>query len=139
MGSSQDAGRSWDRTVLPEAPDVGGRRQSSLRPNLVAGPGYVLVTLRLLDDVGRNATMGSAFAVSTDGGHHWARPRAVNDVRWPASDLGGVTNGAGLRERAEVTTDGDVLWAYGDARLGARSGAGRTAIFATRITVAPSQ
>lgn len=138
VGSSQDSGRSWKRTVLPEAPDVSARRQSSLRPNLVAGPGYVLVTVRLLDDVGKDATMGTAFALSTDGGRHWEHPRAVNDVRWRAADLGGVTNGAGLRERAEVTADGDVLWAYGDARLGARSGAGRTAIFATRITVAPS-
>ena len=138
VGSSHDAGRSWTRTVLPGAPEVAGRRQSSLRPNLVASPGYVLVTMRLLDDVDRYATMGTAFAVSTDGGRHWARPRAVNDVRWHAADLGGVVNGAGLRERAEVTADGDVLWAYGDARLGARSGVGRTAIFAARITVAPS-
>ena len=135
VGRSDDAGRSWTLTVLPPARDVAGRPQSSLRPNLVAGAGYVLVTMRLLDDVGRDATIGTAVAVSTDGGRHWARPRPVNDVRWRAADLGHVVNGAGLRERAESTADGDVLWAFGDARLGARSGAGSTAIFATRIRV----
>ena len=79
--------------------------------------------------------MGTAFAVSTDGGRTWGRPRAVNGTRWHAADLDGVVNGAGLRERAEVTAGGDVLWAYGDARLGARSGLGRTAVFATRVRI----
>jgi hypothetical protein len=47
-----------------------------------------------------------------------------------------VVNGAGLRERAERTADGDVFWAYGDTRLARRIGAGSTAIFATRISLA---
>lgn len=138
VARSDDAGRSWTRTVLPEAADVTGHRQSSLRPNLVAGRGYLLVTMRLLDDAGRNATMGAAFAVSTDEGRHWTRPRPLNEVRWRTADLGGVVNGPGLRERAEMTADGDVLWAFGDARLAAGAGPGTTAIFVARIRVSPA-
>lgn len=133
VGRSDDGGRSWTSTVLPAAANVAGRRQSSLRPNLVAGPGYVLVTVRLLDDIGSDATIGAAVAVSTDGGRRWTRPQAVGDARWRAADLGGVVNGAGLRERAEVTASGAVLWAFGDARLAARSRPGRTAIFAAVV------
>jgi len=132
VGASHDRGRTWTYTTLGSAPDLHGRRQSSLRPNLVAGAGYVVVTMRLLDDVSRRATMGLAFAVSSDGGRSWGRPRHIGTTRWWASDLGGVVNGAGLRERAERTTDGDVFLAYGDARLAGRE-PGKTAIFGTRI------
>ena len=132
VGVSRDRGRTWTYTTLEPAIEVRGYRQSSLRPNVVAGPGYVAVTMRLLDDAARNATMGLAFAVSTDGGRSWGRPRAVGMTRWRASDLGGVVNGVGLRERAERTSDGDVFWVYGDARL-ARRAPGKTAIFGTRI------
>jgi hypothetical protein len=111
--------------------------QSTLRPNLVAGPGFLVVTMRTLDDDARAATMGTAFAVSTDGGLAWTRPRPASDIRWRTTDLDGVTNGVGLRERAELTADGGVIWAYGDGRLARTGKAGRTAIFATRIMVAP--
>jgi hypothetical protein len=134
VGSSRDRGRTWSYTALPAPSDVHGRRQSSLRPNLIAGPGYVVVTLRLLDDVARAATVGLAFSVSHDGGRSWGPPQRVGATRWRASDLGGVVNGVGLRERAERLADGDVFWAYGDARL-AHGAAGRTAIFGTRITL----
>ena len=61
------------------SPDAGSRAcdRTSSRAQVIS-----LVTMRLLDDVDRYATMGTAFAGSTDGGRHWARPRAVNDVRW---------------------------------------------------------
>ena len=134
LGRSDDGGRSWTTTVLPAAADIAGRRQSSLRPNLVAGPGYVLVTMRLLDDVGRDATLGAAVAVSTDGGRRWTRPRPLGDTRWRAASLGGVVNGVGLRERAELTAAGAVVWAFGDARLAGGSKPGRTAIFATVVS-----
>ena len=137
VGSSFDRGRTWSYTTLPAATAIEGRRQSSLRPNLVAGPGYILVSMRLLDDVPRDATMGVAFSVSTDGGRTFATPRRVGATRWLAADLGGVVNGAGLRERAERTADDDVFWAYGDARL-ARRLPGRTAIFGARIRLTPS-
>lgn len=133
LGRSTDGGRTWSISTLPGARRVDSRRQSSLRPNLVAGPGYVLVTVRLLDDVRVGATMGTAYALSSDGGVTWVRPTRVNDVRWRAANLDRVVNGAGLRERAERTADGDVVWVYGDGRLARGAKAGRTAIFATRI------
>jgi hypothetical protein len=136
VGRSVDGGRTWSFTTLEGARNVKGRPQSGLRPNLVVGEGYVLVTMRLLDDVGRGATMGLGFAVSADGGRTWSRPQPVSGTRWLASDLGGVVNGAGLRERADRTADGDVFWAYGDARLARRIEPGSTAIFATRISLA---
>jgi hypothetical protein len=137
VGRSVDGGRTWSVASLPGAGKVDGRRQSSLRPNLVAGPGYVLVTMRLLDDVGTGATMGTAFATSADGGVTWSRPEPASDVRWRPSDLDGVVNGVGLRERAERTADGDVVWAFGDGRLARGRYAGRTAIFAVRFGLGP--
>lgn len=137
VGRSVDGGRTWSVATLPGAGKVDGRRQSSLRPNLVAGQGYVLVTLRLLDDVNTGATMGTAFAASFDGGITWSRPEPVNDVRWRPSDLNGVVNGVGLRERAERTADGDIVWAFGDGRLARGRNAGRTAIFAVRFGFGP--
>ena len=59
-------------------------------------------------------------------------------VRWSAANLDGVVNGAGLRERAERTADGDVVWVYGDGRLARGAKPGRTAIFATRIDLTMS-
>jgi hypothetical protein len=135
VGRSDDRGRTWSIATLPGAQRVDGRRQSALRPNIVAGPGYVLVTMRLLDDAGVRATMGAAYAVSSDGGATWARPTPVSKVRWVANNLDGVVNGAGLRERAELTADGDVVWTYGDGRLAGGAKAGRTAIFTTRIAL----
>ncbi len=140
VGRSRDGGRTWTFTTLPGASKVDGRRQSSLRPNLVAGRGYVVVTMRLLDDAGKGATMGAAVSVSTDRGVGWTTPAPVSDVRWRATDLDGVVNGGGLRERAERTADGDVLWAYGDGRLARGARAGQTAIFSARIdVVAPAR
>ncbi len=134
-GYSDDQGRTWRFATVPAAPHVDGRRQSMLRPNLVTGRGYVLVTFRTLDDVGANATMGAAYAVSVDRGATWRFGRPVHGVRWRASNLDGVVNGAGLRERAERTADGDVIWAYGDGRLAIGRAAGRTAIFGARIHI----
>jgi len=133
IGHSDDAGKTWSFTVLPSAPDVRGHRQSSFKPNLVAGPGYVLVTFHTLDDVRSGATVGSAFTLSTDGGASWLTPVAVSRTRWRATNLGGVVNAIGLRERAERLADGNVFWAYGDARHGRGSAAGRVAIYGTLI------
>jgi len=135
VGRSDDHGRTWSFVTLPPAPVRGGRQQSILRPNLVAGSGYILVTFRTLDDVSAGATMGIAYSLSTDGGVHWTDAESVGNVRWRTSNLNGVVNGAGLRERAERTADGDVVWAYGDGRLAKGRAAGRTAIFAARIDV----
>jgi hypothetical protein len=135
VGRSDDRGETWSFSRLPSAGEVGGPRQSSIRPNLVAGPGYVLVMFHTLDDAGSAATIGNAFTVSTDGGAGWRTPVAISDERWRASNLGGVVNGTGLRERAERLADGDVFWAYGDGRYATGSKAGRVAIVGTLIRV----
>ncbi len=133
VGRSDDGGETWSIVNLPAASDVEGRPQSSIRPNLVAGPGYVLVTIRTLDDTGSAPTIGSAFTFSTDGGATWRVPTAVSGERWRASNLGRVVNGAGLRERAERLANGDVFWAYGDGRYASGSKAGRVAIIGALI------
>ena len=117
VGRSDDRGETWSFSRLPSAGEAGGRRQSSIRPNLVAGPGYVLVTFHTLDDVQgarRRWAMRSRSprTVAPAGGS----PAAISKARWRAANLGGVINGTGLRERAERLADGDVFWAYGDGR-----------------------
>jgi BNR/Asp-box repeat. len=138
VGHSDDAGETWSFSLLPSAPDVGGHHQSSIKPNLVAGPGYVLVTFHTLDDVRSWATVGSAYTFSTDGGATWRTPAPVSKARWRAENLGGVVNGIGLRERAERLADGDVFWAYGDGRFARGSAAGRLAIFGALLHVKAS-
>jgi hypothetical protein len=135
VAASGDGGGTWSLTTLAAAPLVAGRRQSSFRPNLVAGPGYVLVTFRTLDDVGTSATVGTAFTFSTDGGTTWRAPAPISATRWVARNVASVTNGMGLRERAERLANGDVFWAYGDGRHAAGSAAGRTAVYGARIDI----
>jgi hypothetical protein len=130
---SDDGGRTWSSTTLPAMPNRGRWRQSSLRPNLVTVRDVVVVTFRTLDDDRVGATVGIAATISTDGGRSWQVPVAAGRVRWRAADLDGVTNGMGLRERAERTADGSVFWAFGDGRLARPPGTGRTAIFSVRI------
>ncbi len=132
VGRSDDGGKTWSFETLPAAPDVGGHHRSSIRPNLLAGPGYVLVTFRTLDDVRSRARIGAAFAVSRDGGVTWQIQR-VSKERWRAENLGGVVNGMGLRERAERLANGDVFWAYGDGRHARGPAAGRVAIYGALI------
>jgi hypothetical protein len=132
VGHSDDGGETWSFASLPAAPDARGHHRSSLRPNLVAGPGYVLVTFRTLDDVSSGARIGAAFAVSRDGGVTWQIGR-VSTERWRAENLRGVVNGVGLRERAERLADGDVFWAYGDGRHARGSAAGRVSIYGALI------
>jgi hypothetical protein len=130
---SDDGGRTWSSSMLPAAATQGRWLQSSLRPNLVAGRDAVIVTFRTLDDGRAAATMGTAATISTDGGRTWQQPIAASPVRWVAANLGDATNGMGLRERAERTADGSVIWAFGDGRLARRPQVGRTAIFAVRL------
>jgi hypothetical protein len=136
VGRSDDGGATWSFARLPSAGEIGGRRQSSIRPNLVAGHGSAVVTFHTLDDVqGGVATIGNAFTVSTDEGATWRTPAPVSKERWRASNLGGVINGTGLRERAERLADGNVFWAYGDGRYATGSKAGRVAIVGSLIRV----
>jgi hypothetical protein len=100
--------------------------------------GYVLVTFHTLDDARSAARVGSAITFSTDGGATWRAPAAVSGERWRASNLGGVVNGTGLRERAERLADGDVSWAYGDGRYTTGSRPGRVAIVGALIRLDPA-
>lgn len=135
FGRSDDGGETWTESQVPAAADVDGRVQSSIRPNVVAGLGSVLVTMRTLDDTAKAATIGSSFTFSTDGGVTWRDPIVVSATRWRASNLGGVPNGMGLRERAERLSDGSVFWAYGDGRYAAAAKAGRVAIVGALIRI----
>lgn len=135
IGRSDDGGETWTSSELPAAADLGGHVRSSIRPNVVAGPGSVLVTMRTLDDTPKGARIGNAYTFSTDGGDTWRQPIDVSAVRWRASNLGGVVNGMGLRERAERLADGSVFWAYGDGRYAAAGKAGRTAIVGALIRI----
>ncbi len=63
------------------------------------------------------------------------RPVPVSTERWRAENLGGVVNGIGLRERAELSADGDVFWAYGDGRHASGPAVGRVAVFGALIRV----
>jgi hypothetical protein len=138
VGWSDDAGETWTFSMVPRAPNVDDRPQSSIRPNLVAGPGFVLVTFHTLDDAASRATIGASYALSTDGALTWQRPQAVTSERWRPEHLGGVINGVGLRERAERSAGGDVFWAYGDGRHATSSKEGHVAIYGARIEIRTS-
>jgi hypothetical protein len=137
IGRSNDAGATWTFTTLPAVPAISGRRQSSFRPNLVASGRSVVVTFRTLDDVGSGATIGIAYAFSPDAGSTWQVSVQASPTRWRAADLGAVVNGIGLRERAERLANGDVFWAYGDGRHAGGGETGLTAVYGTRIAIAP--
>ena len=140
--TSDDHGLTWTRGTIPAAPPVAGRVQSSFKPNLVVGPGYVMVTFHTLDDVASGttgATVGNAYAVSFDGGLSWGEPVAISATRWRASNLARVTNGPGLRERADLTAGGDVFFVYGDGRTASGTKAGWGAVYGALISVQPQQ
>jgi hypothetical protein len=129
LGWSDDGGTHWRWSTLPALPQVGGHPQSAIRPNVVANGGVVVVTMHGLVDlaggtgVSDAATVGTAYAVSRDGGRTWEGPFAVTRARWSEAAVQLGRNGTGLRERAELTADGGVFLAWGDGRS---SGAARS-------------
>jgi len=142
VGWSDDGGGRWRWTTLPSLPRIDGRPQSSVKPNLVAIGGVVVVTLHGIVDLPRGSgasdhvTVGTAYAVSRDGGRTWEGPFPVTTARWSATSIEQGTNGAGLRERAELTADGGVFLAWGDGRRGGPSWsatAGASAIFGALV------
>ncbi len=127
------AGLAWTCRSLPAPPKVNGRAQWIAKPDLVAGAGFLAVTMRIFDKVG--GTSGHAYSLSGDGGVTWTRPTPISAVRWRSARVAGALNGVGLRNRATVTADGTtVFFVYGDGRYGV-SGVNRTAVFGARITV----
>ena len=135
VGHSDDGGRTWSFSRLPPAPDVDGHRQSSIRPNLVAGPGYVLVTFHTLDDVAARATVGNAISLSADGGSTWQTALAGLGEAL----VRGVTGWRRQRHRAPRACRDPggrrVFWAYGDGRFASASATGRVAVVGARIDV----
>lgn len=144
LGRSDDKGQTWDwQTLPPLAPDGSGRTQSAHKPTLVVRGDTVFVGFHVLTDVplsttgiDYSVTVGNAFVVSTDGGTTWGTPRLISSARWSPDWLDVRINGAGLRDRAELTAGGRVFYAYGDgrkARAKPDSRWGRGQIFATLI------
>lgn len=132
--TSDDKGRTWRRSDLPQAPAAGGRAQRSMRPELVVGDGFIAVLFHTVDASGTNRTAGNAVAVSFDGGASWVGPTAVNRSRWRIARIIATYNGPGLRDRGALLADGRTIYfAYGDGRDG------RSAAFGARIRVTPAE
>ena len=128
--TSDDHGRTWRLHYLPQAPAAGGRAQRSMRPDLVAGDGFVAVLFHTVDATGSNRTAGNTVAVSFDRGATWVGPRPVNGRRWRINPIIATYNGPGLRDRAALLADGRTIYfAYGDGRDGL------SAAFGARIRV----
>jgi len=144
LGRSDDNGQAWSWQTLPAiAADSSGRQQSAHKPTLVLTGSKVFVGFHTLTDVPLATTgidssvrVGNAYIVSGDGGNSWGTPKLVSATSWGPDWLDLSKNGAGLRDRAELTAGGDVLWAYGDgrrARAKPDSRWGRCQVYATLI------
>jgi hypothetical protein len=145
VGRSTDGGRTWRwRTLpavtLPGSVAAGGGLGSSFKPTLAARDGVVFVGFHVITDArgaaGRRPVVGTYFAASLDGGRTFARPVPVTRSRWPAAVLERGVNGPGLRERADFTADGHVVYVYGDGRRAALAPApawGRGSIYGALV------
>ena len=127
VGRSSDGGRKWTwldlpAVTLPGSAAVGGGLGSSFKPTLAARDGIVFVGFHVLTDVRagaggpRRPVVGTYFAVSLDGGRTYVPPAPVTPTRWQAGALERGLNGPGLRERADFTADGKVIYVFGDGR-----------------------
>lgn len=133
--TSDDHGKTWRRSLLPQASAVNGRSQKSTRPDLVAGDGFVAVLFHTVDASGSSRTMGNTVAVSYDRGASWVGPRPVNRHRWRIAPIIARYNGPGLRDRGALLADGQTIYfAYGDGRDGLSAAFGAR----IRVTVAPA-
>jgi hypothetical protein len=142
LGRSDDHGHTWNWQLLPALAAVNGRAQSAHKPTLVARGSTVFVGFHVLTDVALGttyssaATVGNAFVVSRDGGGSWGTPRLITPSRWHPDWLSMKRQGAGLRDRAELTAGGRVFYAYGDGRNAAlkpSSAWGRCLIYGAMI------
>jgi hypothetical protein len=122
VGRSDDGGLTWVWSTVPAAEPVDGVRQTSFRPTVAIVRGAVVVGLHTIDDVAASrawrtdATLGTAVAVSFDGGASFGAPRPVTESRWRASALEAAVNGPGLRDRIDVAADGRLVYVFADAR-----------------------
>jgi len=147
VGHSDDGGRTWIWTTVPALARVDGRPESAFRPSVVAVAGRVVVTFQGIEDEPLGTAPGShlptiesAYAVSTDDGATFGPPQLISAARWNAAALETQISGPGLRERADSTASGAIVFVYGDGRL-ARPlpdpRAGRSAVFAALIVLGP--
>jgi hypothetical protein len=145
VGRSDDRGRSWRWTRVPGLPRVDGRRQSPHKPSLAIAGGIVVVGVHGIVDVpvGTSprrgaATIGTAVAVSVDGGITFGEPTIVGAGRWDPEALARHPNRAGLRDRMEAAADGRLFWAFADGRTADPAPSptdGRSRIMVARIAV----
>ena len=98
--TSDDRGRTWRLSYVPQAPPAGGKRQRSMRPDLVVGEGFLAVIFHTVDASGTSRSAGNAVAMSFDRGASWVGPRPVNGHRWRIKPIIATYNGPGLRDRA---------------------------------------
>jgi hypothetical protein len=135
VGRSDD-GLDWHWSSLSALPDFDGLPQSAFKPTLAARNGLVFVGFHGLTDVQRGArtraSVGTYYAVSYDDGELFTAPARVTRARWYPSTLAADVNGAGLRERADIGSDGIARYAYGDGRLAATY-PGRSAVFVALV------
>ena len=151
----------WPATVRDRRRDRAAR-SASAAATTAARPGrFAVCPLRPVP--GATADRASGRTSSRGPGTSWSRStRSTTSVRGPGSappspspgteerpggstesprnvggltNLGGVVNGVGLRERAERLANGDVFWAYGDGRHARGSAAGRVAIYGALIHI----
>ncbi|HEY7599303.1 MAG TPA: sialidase family protein [Candidatus Limnocylindrales bacterium] len=145
LGFTDNAGADWTWQRLPAAADLGGRHQSSYRPTLVASGETVFVGMHLLVDVALGkkstaATVANAYSVSYDRGATFSVPQPIGESRWHPDWLDHKRNGPGIRDRAELTADGRVVYVYGDGRNAAAKPDprwGRGAVYLSAISLAP--
>lgn len=122
LGTSDDKGLTWTWQQLPGLAPVDGRQQSAHKPALAMRGATVFVGFHVLSDfpIGSpattEATIGNAYTVSYDRGANWTTPAAISPARWSPEWLDPARQRAGLRDRAEMTADGRVFYAYGDGR-----------------------
>lgn len=122
LGRSDDRGKTWTWSRLPGLAPVAGRQQSAHKPTVVVSGRTVFVGFHVLSDfpIGTSptsqATIGNAFTISYDRGATWTTPVAISGARWSPEWLDPARQRAGLRDRAELTADGRVFYAYGDGR-----------------------
>ena len=113
---STNGGATWAHSTVPTL-TVKGITQRPSRVDLVAGSGFLVAVMRVVDSTGR--TSGNAYSVSTNHGATWTRAKPISTARSSWSRVSGYYNADGLRSRAVLLAGGTrVFWAYGDGRLG---------------------
>jgi hypothetical protein len=122
VGQSADHGQSWSWQAIPAPSKIDGLRQSAYRPTLVVSGQTIFVGLHLMSDVALGSkqsvvtTSRTAHSLSTDGGATFGAPTPIDGAAWDPDWLDYNRNGPGIRDRAELTAGGRVVYVWGDGR-----------------------